>query len=376
MITILKPQLINNNKIKYPVEINDILYNFEISYDLNLKLNLNIDGIVCMMLPIAICNNLTIKSQYPIDSQLYKNLFNIKDNFIKYYDIQMYGSQIKKEHLNLILDIPTIDRSKNSTNINITPISMGIDSLHTVLTNLNSITHLINIEEMDLSYKIPIIKNNIIDLASKYEKHIIFAKSNFKKIILSLDLYGTNYGVFTSEFIMLASCYPISFDTIYFSGMGGDIPCLISQHSAINSFLISNEFDSINNLTTRVKKLKFILKKDFSLLNKIRICNDEIADRSILNCGKCGKCARTMCYFYMLGVYNRLKTFNFLPANINYVDYYMENYFNKPDKILATKFYDMIFENIYFIYKQDGNLGNIEKYNFEFINNKNIIIKI
>lgn len=41
---------------------------------------------------------------------------------------------------------------------------------------------------------------------------------------------------------------------------------------------------------------------------------------------------------------------------------------------MATKYYDMIFHNIYKIYKQHNNLDDINDYELIFKNDKNIII--
>ena len=39
--------------------------------------------------------------------------------------------------------------------------------------------------------------------------------------------------------------------------------------------------------------------------------------------------------------------------------------------MISTSFYNMIFDNIYELYLQDGHLDNIEKYNFFFVDGVN-----
>ena len=64
MITILTP-IVSKNSILYPVTILNKLYNFKIDYDVDVELNTSIDGIVCMLCPVAICNNIKIQSTLP-----------------------------------------------------------------------------------------------------------------------------------------------------------------------------------------------------------------------------------------------------------------------------------------------------------------------
>jgi len=386
MIEIFEPKIINN-LITYPVKINKILYRFKILYTNYFdKLNTNIDGIVVMMLSIAICNKWTIKSKLPIDSLLCENLLNIVDIYKKYHHKHTYLlSHISRDDLELILDMPRITRIKNTTGIKIAPFSLGVDSLYTLLFNLNNLTHLIYIVELDNSYHIKNFNNNLIEFSKKYNKKLIIARSNFKQIFNSLNLPGTDYGVFTSDFILTASIYALSPEIIYYNGGGKDIPCLVSNLE-INKYIFGNEFSSICNDALRIKKLKYILEKDSDILYFLRVCNNEIICTNlkhyinnniyytdIFNCGKCGKCTRTYAYLYMLNYSNKIKTFK--EFNDDYLNYYMDNIYNNSNKCLATKYYDMIFDNIYKIYKKNNNnLDDLDNYDLVFENDNIIII--
>lgn len=383
MIEIYEPKIINN-LITYPVKINNIIYKFKILYtNFSGKLNTNIDGIVVMMLSIAICNKWKIKSNLPIDSLLYDNLLNIVDIYKKYHHKHTYLlNHISNDDLELILDMPRITRIKNTTGIKIAPFSLGVDSTYTLLFNLNDITHLINVTNLDYSYSIKNFNNNLNEFSNKYKKKLIIAESNFKELFNKLNIPGTNYGIFTADLILTTSLYAISPEIIYYNGAGNDIPCLVSNLE-INKYIYGNEFSSICTDTLRVKKIKYILEKDSDIFYLLRVCNYIIIDTNIknynniyytgiFNCGKCGKCTRTYAYLYMLKYSDKIKTFE--QFNDNYLDYYMNNIYNKPDKCLATKYYDMIFNNIYKIYKQNNNLDDINDYELIFKNDKNIII--
>jgi hypothetical protein len=398
MIEILKPKILNNI-INYPIKINNILYTFNICYtNYNGKLNTNIDGIVIMMISIAICNKWKIKSLLPIDSLLYDNLLNIVNVYKKYYHKHFILNNITKDDLELILDMPKLNRIKNNTNIKIAPISLGVDSLYTMLSNIDDITHLIHIINLDASWNIKNFNNNIIIFCKKYDKNLIIAQSNFKEIfskLKNLKIMGTDYGVFTSDIILTASLYALSPECIYYSGFGKDIPCIMAQLNEINKNFKGNEFDSICNDILRIKKIKYILQKDSDILYFLRVCNDDLNDNKnnklkivingniyytgIFNCGKCGKCTRTYTYLYMLNYHDKIKTFEKFNDKINgnYLDYYMINVYNKPNKILASTYYDMIFMNILKIYKDNNNnLDIIDNYDLVFENDKNIIIKL
>ncbi len=371
MIEILEP-IKDNNKLTYPVIINSNLYNFEIEYDsLDVSLNSDIDGIVCLMTSVAICNKWKITSKLPIDSKLYENLQNIVKLYKKYHHKHTYLlSHITKDELNLVLDLPIVDRQKNNSGIKTSSITLGIDSTYTVLKH-PEITHLLYINALDNSCYVTNFMDNIYDFATKYNKKLIYVKSNFKKVMASLAVPGINYGVFTNDPIIFASVYPLNIDTHYFNGFGGDLPCIMGQNSILDKSMESNNVTIFLELTPRICKLKYILEKDITLINKLRYCNKyEIDNDSFINCTVCGKCARTLTYFYMLDYYDQLTYFE-KPTN-NYLDYYLENYYYKPDKILSAIYYDKIFTKMLEIYK-NGDLTNIYNYKFYFDDNDNYV---
>ncbi len=377
MIEILNP-IQDGNHITYPVKINNNLYNFEIKYN-NFEghISTNIDGIVVMLTPIAICNKWVIHSKLPIDIKLYNNLLHVPDTYKKYHHKHTYLlSHISKDELELKLDLPTCNRSDltETNNVHITPISMGVDSLHTIMTNSDKLTHLIYIVHLDFSDKIKNFQNNMNEIATKYNKKLIIAESNFKQVCGSLKIPGTNYGVFLGDPILVASCYPLNINTLYLSGFGGNIPCIMGQHSEVNMYFNSNEFSSIQNETLRIKKIKYIIDNEPTFLNKLRVCNDVVINNNnIYNCSKCGKCTRTLAYLYMLGHYDKAITFKRIEGN--YVEYYMNNFYNQPDKTLATTFYDKIFSNLVQIYNENGTMECINDYELKFIGDDNVIIK-
>jgi hypothetical protein len=374
MIHILKP-IINNNQITYPVIIDNIQYNFNIKYNIeNITLDSNIDGIVPMLISIAICNKWKIHSKFPIDIKLYENLLKIPETFKKYHHKHTYLlKMITRDEIKLILDMPTINRT-NIYDKHITPISMGVDSLHTILTNMDKLTHLIYINDLDLSNKINKFNKIITNIANKFNKPLIVADSDIKEKLGDLCIPGTNYSVFTNDAIILALCYPLGINTIYFSGLGGDVPFLSGQHSELNKYYCGNGFNSINNVILRIKKIKYILDNDISLLSTLRVCNNDNSNTNFLNCSNCGKCIYTLTYIYMLGYIEEAITFN---RNVNYVDYFINTYSKFPNKLLFEIFDEKELFAFIQLYKSNNNslIDILDDYDGCFINDEFVLTK-
>jgi len=372
MIEILEPYN-GENFIRYPVIINEKKHIFEIKYNTEI-LNNDIDGIVAMLAPIAICNRWRITSKLPIDKLLYDNLLNIPFVYRKFYNqnANQLGN-LQKERISLKLDLPKIVRD-SSYRKNITPISLGVDSMHTIDVNKKDLTHLIYINHFDTSTNIKIFPQLVELIALKYKKELIIAESNFLSVLNSLKLPGTNFHIFLSDAILFASCYPLGIKNLYFSGFGGDIPCLISQNSEVTQFFNSNVTKIVQNQTLRIKKLKYLAENTLAMTT-LRVCNEDYISKNkgILNCSKCKKCSRTLVYLYMLGRINDATTFE--KVDDNYLEYYLENHFQSKEypRTVASTYYDKIFLNILKLYKENGNLNDLDNYDFIFIGEENVI---
>ena len=367
MIKILEPYINNSNSIVYPVIINDKDLTFNISYN-NItpkKLNLNIDGIVIMLSSIAICNNLKIHSTLPIDKTLYNNLQNLPDFY------KQFKKEFNKnfENNKLILDLPTVDRV-NNYNLRITPISMGIDSLHTIISNRKNLDNIIYIDGLDLSNCFNFTKHNISKISRKLNIPLIYSFSDFKKKIRELKLGGTNYGVFNVNSIILACCYPLGINSLYFSGAGHDtFPCLIGEHYELLKYYTSEQYKLFHNNALRIKKIYDLREFSRKLFKIIRVCNDDYNNNHI-NCGKCGKCLVTMLYMHILG-YRYEITKMFLHDNYRLIENNLFS-FHKAKKLwLSSTYYAKIYKEIIDLYISNKNksLENIiNQYHGKFKN--------
>ena len=82
-INILKPKIIKENKtIIYKFKLNSNIYQFYNKYYCkNINLYNGIEGVICILIPFCILNNVFIESDIEIDEKFYNNL----DNILNYY---------------------------------------------------------------------------------------------------------------------------------------------------------------------------------------------------------------------------------------------------------------------------------------------------
>lgn len=351
MIKILEP-IIKNNQIEYKISINNVTYNFFVKY-FNYKgeINKNIDGIVVMLIPIAICNNLSIHSKFPIDKSLYNNLYKIPLLYQKYYEKHpcLLGKIIKKEDIILKLDLPVIERVVINNNNGISTLSLGIDSTYNLFKNNEFITHLLYVNTLDFSNSIPKLHNSLKYISRKYKKQLIIAESNVKEVVLKMNLNGTNYGVFTSHGILMMHFYPLNMKNIYFNGTSYT-PFLNGESVELTNCFFSNEYNiSIPNLL-RIDKLKYILEYDDDILNYLRVCNNTYDGKNI-NCSKCVKCKRTILFLYILGYYDKIKTFEKPKDVTDYIDFYISNMSEEKNMTESSKYINSLIINIIDNYK-------------------------
>jgi hypothetical protein len=398
-IKILRPIVSENDHIiMYPVVIKEKTYIFNLKYTNTYpkKINDNIDGLVCMFVPIAICNKMSITSEMPIDIQLYENLMKIPPIYQKYHHMHTFLlNHIEKEELKLELNLPTCKR-EISSDVCIAPHSLGADSLYAILTKKNDITHLFYLRNIDFSSSIKVHESNLEYVAKKYNKKFIIIESNFESIIKKLKLYGTNYAVFMEDVIYVASVYPFGIGKIIFNGYGIDggenFPFIIGQSTIINQYLCGNEFIRESVDSARVKKLKYIIENDKILPKIMRTCNAAIAKTNSIkkldketnltyyegtfNCGKCGKCLKTLSYVHMLGYVNKMKSFP-IESKEEFISEFIKNLNYDDSKMdLSSKYYFQVFTNVIYLYKKNGNnLNDVLDYCFAFVDGYNVIKK-
>ena len=376
MIEIAKP-ILTGSSIEYPVRINQIEYRFTLEIE-GRQITPEIDGLVCMLAPIAILNCLPIKSEEPIDSVLYENLMKLPAIYKKYHHKHTsLMAHLTPEDIKLDLDIPICNRPRRQ-NCSVTSMSLGVDSLCTILQKADTIDTTIHIRGLDGPLE-PFAEINLQYASRILDVPIQFIKTNFKSVMGKLPLKGTNYGVFTGDSIFVAAVYPLGASHIIFNGFGCEdsFPCLSGQHPEVNQYFQSAEFTSENVDMARVKKVKYLLDKKPQLLNVLKVCTNMLQPRqlaakldtngiyydAVVNCSNCGKCDKTLLYIWMLGQYHNASTFTH--THPDFLEYFERTYVNNPDykknRLLASSFYDILVEKVLAFYKTHKSLDTIEK---------------
>ena len=207
----------------------------------------------------------------------------------------------------LVLNLPTINRSNtNQCSNHVISFTFGVDSTYNLCQNYDQITHAVYIREMDHSSKIENFESNLIDFVTSMKIQPIVLETNFKyEFQHSIKLTGTNFAVFTSDAMVLATVYPLGIGLIYFNGFGINhpterFPCLMGQHYDLVKYYHSNEFQGQYVDCYRIDKLKYIWENCPELIPKLRFCGE--LTKNHLNCYKCGKCMKTVAYMKMLGI--------------------------------------------------------------------------
>src|SRR3990167_9245685 len=121
---IYKP-IYNDNRIVYPVNIRDHIYNFEIKYNrpirdlrsveggyggterLRSRVCAPIDGMVSVLAIVAICEQLPIVSKFPVDPLLYENLMRMPKILEDFMDLHPLLFSGLSKPLTLTLNMET-----------------------------------------------------------------------------------------------------------------------------------------------------------------------------------------------------------------------------------------------------------------------------
>lgn len=335
-----------------------------------------IDAIFVGILSFALRNNHDIKSNsvitedilYKVERYLIPSLTKFSDNL---YDIK--------------IDIKTTKTVKNAGKVG-TGCSCGIDSLHSILKNINTdyktfnLTHLCinNVGAFNECYKeagIDKVRRNIINKAKSFAKEIglpiIITDSNFQNEINQNHSLTHTY---SSVFAIL--CLQKLWGKYYYGSSGYDFDSFSlknnSEKDCSQYELLSLDCFSTNNLKiyseggalNRLEKTKEIY--DNNLLKKyLHVCT--IKEK---NCGLCPKCMRTILTLYALtdDLSDYKKVFD--------IDYFYKNKEKYFDWLYAEHCCDTIMcKPIYelMIQKKDfyDYIHNREEERLQWIRNKN-----
>lgn len=173
------------NKIIYEYSVSDDLKRYFNSNDYFIEYPFDIENIPDSILSIPFVSNLiTFSWLFDVElnvSELDKDFFEclptIEENFrIMHKDAKLTGKLIVKNLKSNILEL------KNSASF----FSGGIDATSTLISNVDTVSKLINIQGSDIDvYNYTVsnkVKKSLKKIADSFRKDIIFIKSSFRKI--------------------------------------------------------------------------------------------------------------------------------------------------------------------------------------------------
>ena len=366
-------------RIEYPVTINGKDYLFYIQCkDWPTALDASIDGLVTNLSHVAICNDLEITSAGPIDELLYQNLMKLPEVYKQHHYARSYVTgHTPVDQIRLRLTLPTCKRTANTTGIAITPLSMGLDSLYTILKRKDEITHLMYIKGMDPGQIPTAVEKNMEFVANYTGKKLLIVESNFRNELQGTKLIASGI-MYTGDSMLFALAYPFCPEKVVFNGVGDALytPAIHPQHPDLNHYYFSNQLTSSDLDIDKIFKIKYLLEEHPIILEISRVCSDTVKLPTILptvyngntylrgtfNCGECSKCCRIFAMIQMLDKDHPLL------HTTDYITKYLNKHYDYRKKPYSTSVIYMtkVFDAIYAIYKEEGSLQSINSYSFAF----------
>lgn len=189
--------------------------------------------------------------------------------------------------------------------------SAGVDSFHTLLKNLDDITHLVLIDRFDhkmLHSEAVCLdtRNHVSRVAANLGKQLIVAQSNARSLFLPAVSWSDYHGaVLASMALALGNCFksvyiPASYTYTQLQPWGSH-PLLDPLWSTAETRIVHDGAEA----TRSQKIMDWICQSDLAL-QSLRVClhpGDEY------NCGRCEKCLRTMIPIYLAGKLGRSPVF-------------------------------------------------------------------
>ena len=299
-----------NNKIFFPLWVDNSNYEFFFEYNKNCNIEINSEGLASIFYCIAKYNNIELIIEDEIDDVFCSNLVFIDQNINKFSPKYDKNITYKK-----------ICKNKKHNNKSIGTITFGLDSLYTTL--LGNPSDLIYVIGMDINYELSTnkwIEKNINYLKEKCKyyfknKKLIVIKSNVTILLTKIQKnhnLNCEYTYLTNGFAIY-SCVinMLDYNKVLISGPGfnkndnlGHINFVDNGIGGSTNFFKIEYYD--NN---KINKIKFINNYDKSLLNNLRICIN-YGNCKQLNCLKCRKCIRMSLILSILNFKSNLINFS------------------------------------------------------------------
>lgn len=314
----IKNPIINNNKVIYPIFVNNIDYSVFFEYPKNENIKAHSEGIVAVFYSIAKYNNIELKVDPKVNKSFKKSIMKINNKIAKFKNIKTKDKFITQTYSRINGLREKI--SANKMKLVVCPFTGGIDSLYSALKYKNEITHFFYIVGCDINYEksnqkwIDFNINHIKFMIQKYfdNKPLIIIKSNLViniHKILKEQHINTEWTYLCNGFGLFSSV--INLDKFYKiiipgPGSGNGKYLNLSRHIVYNSFKEKGStsfLKIVQSDNTRPEKIKYIYKYNPKIFNHIRICTNWGHSKN-MNCLVCNKCIRTALILNLLKIPN------------------------------------------------------------------------
>lgn len=319
--------IISNFRIKRKIIGNTITYSAFFSFEKKAELNKEIwfcinqnnsvkknfpyESFLIAAYPMALELDEDVHIDAPIDNKLKTNLY--KSNLYLGY------SNVPKIYCKSCVANNDFRQGKS-----VLFVTLGLDSLYSLLKYNNKIDYLLFIEGYDVlldsKHTLKNIRNKINIIAKHFNKKSIFVSTNLRwdlseKFMPWIYFHGAALAA-SAYTIGVAKNFSISSSDQYLDnrpwGTGSIIDMLWSNNDVF--------FNSIDKKMNRIEKIKDIVKNKeyWSIIdNNLRVCWQNFGKNIDINCGTCEKCIRTYMELKILGYGGTLKTLN--KVNLDYL---------------------------------------------------------
>lgn len=277
-----------------------------------------IDALACVLCPMAVANGAIISSQAPMDEQLLGNLKQYAKlwNTYNLYEPKLDTIQEYELHADMPATCAHVAQDENKRVYS--SFSAGVDSFHTLYSNMSTITDLVCVFGCDITLSnkdlLNMVKPHMEDVGRQTGKNVIFVETNARDILeFSMKCRGNQWGchyhgpLFFSFVHLIAGPKTYLFPSTYTRddyvtrklqwGSSPDADPLFS--SALTKIV---HFGT----ETRFEKVKYLMSQPL-FSQHVRVCWENNGDwnNPQYNCGKCPKCKRLLASLFVLLYHQR-----------------------------------------------------------------------
>ena len=289
-LTIPEFHRVSDRDIEAPIDGQRLYYSADVS------LVTSSDALACAFWLPAMASGRPLVSDSAIDELLHGNLLQIRSIAAQWWNFP---------EVDLIA--PTVRRESNGTGVGLF-FTCGVDSMFTLLRNIDHVDHLINVHGFDIRLddgaRFKKQKESILRVAELTKKTSIFVETNLKEhpafSWMSWEI------AHIAALISVGSLLTDHLDRIYVAST--DIPPPWGSHADLDPLWGSSALKVVNNEKGLSRLDKVLTISDWPVAHdNLKVCWEN--KRETLNCGICEKCLRTMTQIEVSGTLDKFSVF-------------------------------------------------------------------